>query len=504
VLGKSTVVFAGTTLSLVLGLALQIYLASRLGVSSVADVFYLGSAFPALFAVAILSSSSNGLIRTVVERPGSMAIGVKRTPARSLMACGLGGTATIALLGVLLLVSGNDGILGNSGGGQLGSFLLAVSLVPILVTLAAIGAVTALSKEKMLRATWGYAVNGIGLLATVVLLSGGKPTTMILALGINVGYLCQLALVWPHLRWHSDSPPLESTAAKLATKGVLILFLASLLYKSQPLTERTVGAVLGDGVPATLGYVDKVTQGFTQMAVFGFAVASLPLLSRHMTLGDGHRASLSLGKSVAGTAVVTVLICAITIATAGGVITLLYGRGEFDQSDVLVATQLLRISVLSIFFGALAAPLVASLYASNQITAVVWIGLQGFLISLGSTLLLAWVFGTDGIVLGTACGFAFTFFRFAYRVQSHLDFWSWGVWSHRFGKYAAGAAIGAFVGAVAALVIPWPAPATGAGEAGVIAARVAVVTSGWLIGLYLGMKTSEDLLLEEEPALGVP
>ena len=152
-LGKSSIVFAGTALSLIFGLALQIYLASRLGVSSVADVFYLGSTFPTVFAVAILSSSSNGLIRTVVERPGSLALGGRKTPARSLMACGFAGTATIALLGLLFLASGDDGLLGNSGGRPLGSFLLAVSLVPILATLAAIGAVSALSKEKMLLAT---------------------------------------------------------------------------------------------------------------------------------------------------------------------------------------------------------------------------------------------------------------------------------------------------------------------------------------------------------------
>lgn len=501
-IGKSTVVFAGTALSLAFGLALQVYLASSLGVSSVADIFYLGSTFPTIFAVAILSSSSNGLIRTVVERPDSLALGVKRTPARSLIACGLAGTGTIALLGLLLLALGGDGPLGDSGGRPLGSFLLAICLVPILVSLAAIGAVTALSKEKMLLATWGYAVNGVGLLATVVLLSGGKPTTMILALGINVGYLCQLALVLPQLRWRSHSPPLESPAAKLATRGVLILFLASLFYKAQPLTERAVGAVLGNGVPATLGYVDKVTQGFTQFAVFGFAVASLPLLSRHMALGDGRRAGLGLGKSVAGTAVVTVLTCAIAIATAGEVISLLYGRGEFDPHDVQVATDLLRFSVLSVFFGALAAPLVASLYASNQITAVVWIGVQGFLVTLASTLLLAWVIGTEGIVLGTACGFAFTFFRFAHRVQTHHDFWSWRVWWHRFGRYAAGATTGAIAGTSAALIVSWPAPSSDLGQLGVIAAQVVTVAVAWAIGLYLGMQASKGLLGGDESGSG--
>lgn len=402
----------------------------------------------------------------------------------------------IAIIGLAFVAAGDEGFLGNSGGEPLGSFLLAVSLVPILVSLSAIGAVSALGKEKMLLATWGYAVNGAGLLAAVVLLSSGQePTTMILAIGINVGYLCQLALVGSQLSWRPDYEVPDRVTSKLATRGVLILFLASLFYKAQPLIERSVGAVLGNGIPATLGYVDKVTQGFTQCAVFGFAIASLPLLSRHMASGDDHRAGLGLGKSVAGTAAVTVLVCSIALATAGRVVELLYGRGAFDPGDVQLATDLLRISVLSVFFGALAAPLVASFYAGNRITTVIWVGLQGFLVSIIGTSVLAWLIGAQGIVLGTACGFAYTFLCFAFLAQTTLDFWTWGVWWTRFRSYVLGALAGAGLGAGLAAVIPWPDVDANAAQLVVLALMVAVISSGWLLGLLAGKRFNPD----EEP-----
>lgn len=484
--GRSSIVFAGTIFSMLLGLALQVFLASRLGASQVADVFYLGSTLPSVFAVAILSSSSNGLIRVAVEDPPSLNLGSGRNAARTLLICGLVGTFIFVLAATTCLRFDELGLIQDLGGRSLGWFLLIVSPVPVLVATASIGAVVALSEERMLLATWGGAVNGLGLLVSVLWLSGGQPSTVDLAVGVDIGYLCQLALVASQLKPRQGGHSIGDKRLRQAKTGVLFLFAASLFYKAQPLIERFVGSMLGEGIPALLGYVDKVAQGYSQCAVFGFAVASLPLLSKHMAGGDDRGASKSLGQSLAGTAMVTALVVPVAVATALQVIQVLYGRGKFGQDDVELATHLLQFSSISVAFGALAAPLVASLYASGKVRSVVSIGIQGFAVSVVGTSLLAWLLGPNGVVLGSASGFGYTFIRFALMLEHEFGFWSWNEWWNRHGLLVTGCATGAVLAGLVALLAPWTDSRGMLESVAVILGKTATVTLGWLLGLVVG------------------
>lgn len=484
--GRSSVVFGGNVLSMLLGLVLQIFLASRLGASEVADVFYLGSTLPSVFAVAILSSSYNGLIRVAVEDPASLNLGTERNAARMLLMCGLIGTFILAMVAVTCLRFDDLGLIQDLGGSSFAWFLLIVSPVPLLVSIASIGAVVALSEERMLLATWGGAVNGLGLLVSVLWLSGGHPSTVELAVGVDIGYLSQLALVATQLRPRQGGHSVGEKRLQQAKTGVLFLFAASLFYKAQPLIERFVGSMLGDGIPALLGYVDKVAQGYSQFAVFGFALASLPLLSKHMAGGNDQGASKSLGQSLAGTAMVTALVVPTAVATASEVIQIVYGRGQFGQSDVELATQLLQFSSISVALGALASPLVASLYASGRVRLVVWIGIQGFVVSVVGTSLLAWLLGPNGVVLGSASGFGYTFIRFALVLESELGFWSWKEWWNRHGRLVTGGALGAVLAGAVALLAPWPDSQSMLENAVVAIWKTATVAFGWLLGLLGG------------------
>ena len=80
--------------------------------------------------------------------------------------------------------------------------------------------------------------------------------------------------------------------------------------------ERVVGAGVGEGVPAALGYADKIVQGLTQLAVFGFALASLPSFAREMAAGDHFGASTRLRATFTATLTATIAVLAFGLTSS--------------------------------------------------------------------------------------------------------------------------------------------------------------------------------------------
>lgn len=426
---QSTVVFGGLATSIALGVALQSYLANQLGTSPQADVFYLGTAIPTLIATATLGSSSNALIRYATESPRILDPRTPRSPGRVLVLLAAGLSVLLALLGAALL--GGVVSFGPQGStAELGTFFLVVAIVPLLISLTALGSVLALANHDFLRAAWGGAANGLGLLvATVGLSALGDLTAAKLAVAVVIGYVVQLAFVGSAFKRHGGeretSTLVDPGVARAAITGVLVLIGASLIYKSQPLVERAVGASLGTGIPAALGYTDKITMALSQLATYGFAMAALPSLSRDLAASNHAGASARLRATLVGTAVSTAIVVAFALSSSHDIVNVLYAHGNFSDASADLTHSLVLLSLPSVVFGALAGPLVAATYANKRVKDVARIGIIGFVAGTTSTIALAVAIGAEGIVLGTAVGFATTLALFMLTVPQSLPEWSW-------------------------------------------------------------------------------
>jgi putative peptidoglycan lipid II flippase len=236
--------------------------------------------------------------------------------------------------------------------------------------------------------------------------------------------------------------------ARRATNLFLLLAGASAIYKSQPLVERLVGEALGTGIPAALGYAEKITTGLTQVAVFGFSIAVLPSLSRDLYNRQSRQAVARLQFALLATFASAAAVVAFGLVSAGELVRVFYERGAFGTDSAAVTHVLVLGALPSVAFGALAGPLVSLWYAAGRIRAVAGIGLSGFVVGTTATVVLALVLGYPGIVLGTAVGYAITFAIFAGTARRVLAEWSWRRFLRQFGI-----AMGVTGGAVAIVSI---------------------------------------------------
>jgi peptidoglycan biosynthesis protein MviN/MurJ (putative lipid II flippase) len=445
---------------MLIGIGFQSFLASRLGTGNNADAFYLGTTIPTLFATAFLGSGPSALIRVATETPGLLRLG-NYVPRRLLL-------LSFAFSGVMI-VGGVSLLVGlplsdapaRHGAGQ---FLLLAVPVPPLALLASIGAVLALARQHFVIATYGGAVNGIGLLVMAVILSPlglGPPE---LAIAVDCGYLLQLGLVVYTLRSANrssgENPNGRAGLERRVALAFVLLAGASAVYKSQPLIERTAGAFLGSGLPASLGYADKITSGLMQLAVFGFALAALPLLSGDLAARAADRAVTRLQGALAATVVSVAAVVFFGLAFSGDLVRCFYQRGAFSAHDAYITHQLVLFALPSVALGALAGPVVSAFYAAGRVRQVALIGLGGFIAGTAATGALAAVVGYRGIVLGTGVSYAFTFTIFASRIGSILKGWSWRAFISTSGPAIAGGVVTAAVVSFAIRRLFIAAPAT--------------------------------------------
>ncbi len=425
---KSLVIFVGTSLSIGVGVLFQSYLAAHIGTGQEADVFYLGTTLPTLLATAILGSASSALIRFATESPRLFALRESGSLPRKLAAIagffslGMGAAAAGMWLDVIPVYSADvrHGV---------AEFLLITTLVPPLAMVAGSGAVLGLSRYRFVVGTYGGAVNGVGLFAATLALSPVGLKAPELGIAVDIGYIAQALFVSSVLRSASgaaDIPrPEAASVARKATVAFLFLMVASAIYKSQPVVERTVGAAVGAGIPAALGYEDKITSALMLLAAFGFAMAALPSLSLLLSKGDTRSAARHVRTALIATSASTVAAVAFGAVAAGDLVRVLYERGAFGPHAATVTRTLILFALPSIVFGALAGPIVSVAYAAGRIQHVARTGVVGFAVGTATTIALAATVGYRGIVLGTAAGFAFTFVVFAARIGTILPEWSW-------------------------------------------------------------------------------
>lgn len=485
--GQSTIVFGGLALSIALGIVLQSYLASKLGTSKLADVFFLGTTVPTLIATATLGSASSALIRYATDTPETLDPRRPGTAGRTLLKLSLVVSAGIIVVGALFrfdVIRYSD----NAETDQLGTFLLLTAPIPPLVACSAVGGVLALAHKRFFRAAWGGAVNGAALLTAAVIFGRGGLSAENLAIAVVLGYVAQLMFVVPAYRWAGDpGRVIDLRQARAATTGVLLLLGASAIYKSQPLIERAVGTVVGSGVPAALGYQDKITAGLTQLAVFGFAFAAMPSISRDFAASDLDRATKRLVATIVATFTASAVVLAFAITSAGEIVRVLYERGSFSSASTELTQTLVLFSLPSVFFGAMAGPLVSVAYANKRVREVVRIGIAGFVVGTSMTIVLGLTVGPEGIVAGTAVGFAVTFVLFATRVKVSLPLWSWPALVRDQGRDVAVVAAAVSVAALMCSFIPLSREDSTILSLLILGARLVVIASAGF-GALLGVR----------------
>lgn len=222
-------------------------------------------------------------------------------------------------------------------------YLLLISLVSLFS-----GVLNSLT--KFAAAAFAPALLNMAMLAALIFVpTGGVPTAIALSVGVTVGGVIQLALLWECSRRAGVSLKLRRPRITPSVKQFFVVVIPATLgagvYQISQLIDTFFATRLPEGSMSYLNYSDRLNQ--LPLSVIGTALgtAILPQISRFIAKGEPEEAARVQGQAVE----LSMLLClpaALALAVvAGPLVAAMFQGGRFTAEDALITGNTLAIIV---------------------------------------------------------------------------------------------------------------------------------------------------------------
>src|ERR1700760_4631249 len=341
-----------TMLSRILGFARDMLIAAILGAGPIADAFFVALKLPNLFRRLFGEGAFNaafipafsGLLHT----EGAGAAQQFAEEAFAVMAFWLGAMTILGEVFMPQLMV----VLAPGFADDPPKFALAISLSRItfpylvLICLAALVSGVLNGLEKFTAASASYVLFNIVSIACMIWMTPYVPTVgHALSWGVTISGVAQLGLLMVAVRGagmalHIPRPSLTPQMRLLMRRMAPGLVGAGVTQLNLTV-DVIIASLLPPGTVSVLYFADRVQQ--LPLGVIGPAVgtALLPLLSRQVRAGEASAAISTLNRAIEYALFLTLPAALALILCAYPIILVLFGRGEFASTSVLLSSQCL-------------------------------------------------------------------------------------------------------------------------------------------------------------------
>lgn len=389
-----------------LGFALQMVLAAKFGARMEMDAYLAASTVPTLITTVLLGSLNVTFIPVFVEYK------IKKNEAESWRIA----SSFIDLAFFVLAAMALTGILGANwlvrltvpGFGIEGeAFTLTANLLRVLFPSIVFSGLAGLlssvyySQRKFTLPSLAPALNGLVILLVTLGLASRLGVVSV-AVGTLVGSVAQFGLLLPIMltgkRYHFQLDYRHPGVVKIA-KLMLPLVLGAVFYKANAVVDRFIASGLPEGSISYLGYAFKVANILVTLAVQGFAVSLLPLMSEYAAANDseGLRKTASMGVRLV-IFVVTPLVVGVAMLRVA-MIRLLFERGAFDHRATVGTAWALLCYLGWVYAGGIGAILTSTFYSLQETYTVIKVGVTGMLLEIVLAIVLSRFVGYAGLSL---------------------------------------------------------------------------------------------------------
>lgn len=401
----------GSAVNAIVGIAFQLVLARWLGVSAPVDAYALATMVPTLAATVMVSALPAVLVPEFVRFRGknSEAQIPITTLAPMFLAVVLAFAVFCAIGLTIASVSPPSSIAGTQS--LFRTYILLSAITIPLAWFSSCCQANLVSASRFLAVGLAGAVNGIGLLATSACAIVFDLGPAYLAVGYLVGYLLQTVALYAASRPLWGGAILDRRSDIAITYSALTMTMAALIYKSQPIVERTLSAQF-EGGPAIIAYSEKVSQGILLASTIGLAMVSLPAVSEMVARLDYAGAFETSAKLSTAIGLISAPLVGTAIFNSRKIVEILYQGGNFTENDTQMSAKILSISLVGVAFSAFSGPIVNLLYAHRKYKLVTTIAITTLVIGVLLSLLMRKIIGLEGVVWGGTIMLIANFFLF--------------------------------------------------------------------------------------------
>ncbi|MEO5672871.1 MAG: lipid II flippase MurJ [Ramlibacter sp.] len=285
---------------------------------------------------------------------------------------------------------------------------IALPMVPALALLAPLGIVISVFSAWMLAAsrhqnTLMEGIPSLAVLLALLAFSGGGTEPLVW--GTVAGFALHLAgLAVPLARQGEIAAPRFSRASphwKPFWQGFGLMAAGQTLMSFTGVIDQFFASHLGTGAVATLGYANRILALLLGLGAVAVSRATLPVFSDMQAQAGEQlrRVAAHWARLLFAVGVVAVL-AAWWLAPWG--VQILFERGAFVASDTVLVADILRLGLLQLPFYFSGLVLVSLLVSLQKYRSVATVAAINFVVKVAANVVLAGMFGLQGIVLATA------------------------------------------------------------------------------------------------------
>lgn len=388
--------------------------AAWFGSGAQAEAFVMAYALPGFVintAAGIIAPVFTPMLLAARHRDGPAAARFTAATLAATLAVGVTMSALLALAGPGVMAS-------FAAGFDPARQALAIELMYLMVPAVALSNVSYLW-TALLNAEHRFVAGGLApslqplgaLLGLVVL--GGRYGVHAMAGGLMVGAVAQLLLLGVAVRRAGHHVTLADPFHTDGMHGLAsqygALFLGSVLMGSTLLITQSMATRVSPGALAHLNFANVAVLFAVGLGSRTVGQVILPHFSAFAASGALRELAQEARRALRVTWALTIPATIALIALSGLAVRLLFERGAFTAADSLAVTSVQRVLALQIpwYIANIVAVRLVSSLQMNQV--LLWVAALDVVVTLVSNLVLAPLFGLEGIALSFTFVYAFNF-----------------------------------------------------------------------------------------------
>jgi len=252
-------------------------------------------------------------------------------------------------------------------------------------------------------------LNVVLILVLAAISAGGygdsKTSGLILAGGVFIGGIAQLALVVIDLRRADFSVPLGRPRWSPQIKRLLQLMVPGLIAGGITQLNIWVGTIIASfsvGAVSFLYYADRVYQLPLGIVGIAIGVVLLPDLSRRLRAGNGDEVLHTQNRALEFSLVLTLPAAVALVVIAQPIIGVLFQRGAFTAADTAATSAALAAFSLGLPAFVLIKVFSPGFFAREDTKTPMWFAGAGMVVNVAGSLALFPPFGHVGIAVATS------------------------------------------------------------------------------------------------------
>jgi putative peptidoglycan lipid II flippase len=336
------------------------------------------------------------------------------------------------------------------------------------------------SLTKFAAAAFAPALLNMAMLAALIIVPvGGETTARALAVGVTIGGVIQLALVWASSRRAGISLRLRRPRMTPGVRQFFVVVIPATLgagvYQISQLIDTFFATRLPTGSMSYLNYSDRLNQ--LPLSVIGTALgtAILPQISRFISKGEPAEAAKVQSQAVE----LSMLLClpaALALAVvAGPLVAAMFQGGRFTATDALITGNTLSIIVSGLPAYVLVKVITPGFYARKDTATPVKTAVVVLVANIVLNFALIPPFGIYGLAIAiAACSWLnaiMLYLILRHRGHFRIEMWLWG---RIFRQFVAGALMVVALWGMRTLLAGW--------FAGSVGERLVAVSSLIMVG----------------------